>query len=141
MPKNTLIISEHIGTSAATNDGGQEFNFDLGFSIFQRDPVVKCKETGKTFALPWSHILDLAEDAGIMRPHGEPLQKTDKAVEDKLFITEIINDLYRNDFVSGGKAQVMLHDWARELRKATRRFFPASRLRRTHEEVVGKGLW
>jgi hypothetical protein len=60
---------------------------------------------------------------------------------DKFYITEIINDLYRNGFVSGGKAQVMLQDWSAELREGTRQLFPASRLHRVHAEEVGKRDW
>lgn len=66
MPPRVLLVCEHVGTGKAA-DGGKEYNFDLGFSFGQRSPVVKCKETGKTFELPWSHIIELAEDAGITR--------------------------------------------------------------------------
>jgi hypothetical protein len=42
-------------------------------------------------------------------------------VIEKLWITEIINDLHRHGFASGGKAQVMLHEWAAELREIWRK--------------------
>lgn len=60
---------------------------------------------------------------------------------DKFFITEILNDLHRHGFVPGDKAETMLHDWAAELREQTRTCFPASRLRKTFEEVVGSYNW
>ena len=60
---------------------------------------------------------------------------------DKLFITEIINDLYRNGFQRGGKAEQMLRDWSAELREESRDTFPASRLRKAHAEVCGPGNW
>lgn len=66
---------------------------------------------------------------------------TDKAL-DKLFITELVNDLYRYRYsVPGGKALDMLHDWSRELREASRTSFPASRLRRVHAKQYGKHNW
>ena len=139
-PKHVIVVREHIGTTAATDDNGAQYNLELGFVLGGRCPLVECKETRKTFILPWEDILDMAEEAGIFRPHDTPAS-VHKDVEDKLFLTEIINDLYRNGFMSGGKAQVMLHDLARELRNKTRRHFPASRLRRTHAEIIGKELW
>jgi len=60
---------------------------------------------------------------------------------DKLFITEIINDLHRNGFVRNGKAETMLHDWARELKDESRIHHPASRLKRVHAELVGSYNW
>jgi len=59
----------------------------------------------------------------------------------KLFITEILNDLHRNGFVRGGKAETMLHDWAAELREDARGDFPASRLKKTFCKEVGATLW
>jgi len=64
-----------------------------------------------------------------------------KDATDKLFITEILNDIHRNGYVHGGKAETMLHDWAKELREESRTSFPASRLRRVHAEVVGAYCW
>ena len=60
---------------------------------------------------------------------------------DKLFITEILNDLHRNGFVEGGKAETMLHDWASELREKSRHEFPASRLKIVHSKCIGKENW
>lgn len=59
----------------------------------------------------------------------------------KLFITELLNDLHRHGFVRGGKAETMLHDWASELREDTRTNFPASRLKKTFHKEVGHDLW
>lgn len=67
--------------------------------------------------------------------------KNKKAMTDKLFITEILNDLHRQGFVRGGKAETMLHDWASELRMESRIFFPASRLKKVFCEVIGRYLW
>lgn len=61
--------------------------------------------------------------------------------EDKLFLTELLNDLYRNGFTRGGKAEAMLHAWGRELRDKTRASWPASRLRKTFSEIVGGENW
>lgn len=63
------------------------------------------------------------------------------AKTDKLFITEILNDLHRNGFQSGGKAETMLRDWASELRDGSRKYFPASRLRKVFNNEVGTHLW
>lgn len=60
---------------------------------------------------------------------------------DKFFITEIINDLHRNGFQQGGKAQQMLYDWSAELREKSRDVMPASRLHRTFNNEVGTNLW
>lgn len=60
---------------------------------------------------------------------------------DKLFITELINDLHRNGFVRGGKAETMLHDWSRELKHRASTKHPASRLRKTFNLIVGKENW
>jgi len=59
------------------------------------------------------------------------------AKTDKFFITEILNDLHKNGFVRGGKAETMLHDWAAELRADTRTSFPASKLRQKFNDEVG----
>ena len=138
--KNVLFIKEHVGTAKATDDNGAQYDLELGFVWGSRCPLVECKQTRKAYALPWEDILDMAENAGILRPHGTP-DPVPEYVENKLYLTEIMNDLHRNGFMSGGKAQVMLQDWARNLRDKTRPHFPASRLRRTHAEIVGKGLW
>lgn len=63
------------------------------------------------------------------------------AVTDKLYVTEIINDLYRNGFVRGGKAEQMLRDLGKELREQARRKFPASRLRQVHAATAGRENW
>ena len=60
---------------------------------------------------------------------------------DKLFITEILNDLHRNANTRGCKAQEMLQDWAAELREKSRKDFPASRLKRTFIKEVGSAQW
>ncbi len=64
-----------------------------------------------------------------------------KAKDDKLFITEVLNDLHRHGFVPGGKAEQMLRDWAKELREESRCEMPASRLHRTFNAEVGAYLW
>lgn len=50
-----------------------------------------------------------------------------RAMRDHLYITEILHDLHKHGFVCGGKAECMLHDWARELREKTRAINPVSR--------------
>ena len=65
----------------------------------------------------------------------------DADAKDKLYITELINDLHRNGFVPHGKAWEMLHVWSRELKGKARNSFPASKLRRTHADWVGKEHW
>lgn len=60
---------------------------------------------------------------------------------DKFFITEIINDLHRHGFMEGGKACVMLHDWAAELREKSRTKMAASHLRRDFNCEVGACNW
>jgi hypothetical protein len=63
------------------------------------------------------------------------------AKNDKLFITEILNDLYRNGFVQRGKAETMLRDWAAELREKARPKLAASRLRRVFNTEIGGQNW
>lgn len=60
---------------------------------------------------------------------------------DKFFVVEVLNDLSRNGFVSGGKAECMLRDLSRELREESRTRFPASRLKREFCKAVGKNNW
>lgn len=64
-----------------------------------------------------------------------------EAKRDKLFITEILNDLHRNGFVQGGKSDAMLTDWAKELREKARTTLQASRLRETFNKEIGKENW
>ena len=64
-----------------------------------------------------------------------------KTQDDKLFITEILNDLNRNGFVKGGKADTMLCDWSAELRRKSRKFHPASRLKKVFFQLVGAKNW
>jgi len=74
-----------------------------------------------------------------------PIEATKKEIElatkDKLFITEILNDLYRNGFQRVGKAETMLKDWSRELKRSAIKKFPASRLKRYFYKIVGKEQW
>ena len=63
------------------------------------------------------------------------------AKSDKFFITEILNDLYRNGFVQQGKAETMLKDWAVELREKARCELPTSRLRKQFNKEVGEYNW
>jgi len=60
---------------------------------------------------------------------------------DKLYITEVINDLERNGYQQGGKAQTMLRDWARELREEARTAYPATRIRKYHAAHCGCENW
>jgi hypothetical protein len=59
----------------------------------------------------------------------------------KFFITEILNDLHRNGFVCGGKAETMLHDWAAKLREESRIKHPASRLKKEFAKQIGLENW
>ncbi len=61
-----------------------------------------------------------------------------RALEDRLFIQEIITDLERHGYVDGGKAWQMLRDWSRELKEKAPRI---KNLRRTHAELCGAGNW
>ncbi len=64
-----------------------------------------------------------------------------QAKENKMFLTEILNDLYRYGHVKRGKADTMLRDWAKELRDLARPIMPPSRLRRTFDIEVGAQNW
>ena len=66
-------------------------------------------------------------------------KKLNASQSDKFFITEIINDLHRNGHVPGGKAETMLHDWARELKEKSNH--PPSRLKKEFSESVGIQNW
>lgn len=59
-------------------------------------------------------------------------------VGDKLFLQEILNDLYKNGFVRNGKAEQMLRDWSAELREETHM---RGRTKKLFIELVGKELW
>lgn len=67
--------------------------------------------------------------------------RTHDAKYDKFFITEILNNLHKNGFVVGGKAEAMLRDWAIELRDDARDQLPASRLRKTFNKEIGAENW
>jgi len=56
-------------------------------------------------------------------------------VKDRLFIQEIINDLKRNGYVQGGKAETMLNDWSGELRRESHL---TGRTKTVHAELCGK---
>lgn len=61
------------------------------------------------------------------------------STDDKFFITEILNDLHKHGFVRGGKACVMLEDWAAELRQNMN--IPRSRLKSEFRKQVGIQNW
>ena len=65
----------------------------------------------------------------------------DANMTDKLFITELTNDLHRHGFVRGGKAETMLHDWSAELREKARINFPVSKLKKIHNKICGPLNW
>lgn len=65
----------------------------------------------------------------------------DQAKDDKLFLTEIMNDLHRKGFVRGGKAEQMLRDWSKELRRNARPKLQSSKLKKTFCKEVGANLW
>jgi hypothetical protein len=57
-----------------------------------------------------------------------------------LFLTEILNDLYRNGWMNGnGKAATMLKDWKAEFERKSN--FPKSKLRKVFNENVGFCNW
>lgn len=96
-------------------------------------------------SLYWNRRARKAENVVSMLSDG--IYRRDKnyaraKAEDKLFITEILNDLHRHGFdASGGKARNMLHDWARELGEEARVIFPATRLRKHHAARYGAENW
>ncbi len=59
-------------------------------------------------------------------------------ITDKLFLQEILNDLYRNGFVRQGKAEEMLKDWSRQLREETGL---QGKTKKTFFQLVGKENW
>ena len=63
------------------------------------------------------------------------------AARDKLFLTEILNDLHRYGYVPGGKADSLLRDWSRELRELARPVLPPSRLKKTFALKIGICNW
>lgn len=71
----------------------------------------------------------------VVFPDREAEKKRDDIIKDRLFIQEIINDLERHGYVRGGKAQTMLYDWSRELR---RNACLTGRTKRVHADIVGK---
>lgn len=69
--KGTLFLREGIGTATATDDNGEKYHLELARVLPHGFPCVTCKETEKTFILPWDAILNLAEKAGILQPYGQ----------------------------------------------------------------------
>lgn len=67
------------------------------------------------------------------------MQQLNQSATDKFFITEILNDLHRNGFQRGGKAETMLMDWSNELKESQN--FPASKLRQYFNKYIGKENW
>jgi len=63
------------------------------------------------------------------------------AKKDKMYLTEIMNDLYKNGFVQYGKADTMLRDWSKELRTKARPVLPPSKLHRMFNKEVGSQQW
>lgn len=57
---------------------------------------------------------------------------------DRLFIQEIINDLERNGYQQGGKAQQLLRDWSKELRDKSHL---NGKTKKVFKETVGAYLW
>ena len=96
-------------------------------------------------SLYWSRRARKAES--VVNMLSDSIDRRDKnyvseKANDKLFITEILNDLHRHGFdASGGKARDMLHDWARELGEEARVIFPATRLRKHHAARNGAENW
>jgi len=60
--------------------------------------------------------------------------KNKEKVFDKCFLQEIINDLEKNGYRKGDKAQTMLRDWSRELKEQTGM---QGRTKQTHAAIVG----
>ncbi len=56
-----------------------------------------------------------------------------------LYLTEILNDLYRNGFLRGGKAETMLKDWKRELTPFIQ--FPRSKTRKVFNTQISPDFW
>lgn len=69
------------------------------------------------------------------------MDRARRAASDKLFITEILNDLNRYGYVEGGKADTMLRDWAAELREIARPVIKSTPLRRYHADHCGAENW
>ena len=77
-----------------------------------------------------------------MRTNLTPKER--KSLFDKMFITEICNDMARRGEVTSGemsKSDTMLKEWSAELRNECRAIFPASRLKNVFAEVVGIRNW
>ena len=81
----------------------------------------------------------IKEDNQIDGNHVDYTKKyNNQDIIDRLFIQEILNDLERNGYQGGGKAQQMLKDWSSELRdKSGLR----GKTKRVFIKEVGKELW
>jgi len=62
-----------------------------------------------------------------------------EATEDRMYLQEIINDLEKNGYVRGGKAQTMLRDWSASLRAKAPR--TRGKLKQVHADLVGRELY
>jgi len=63
------------------------------------------------------------------------VQELDTSSFDKIFMTEILNELYGISGFWGSKAETLLRDWAKELRRKAA--FPPSRHARYYREYLG----
>lgn len=61
-PKS-MILREHVGEAKLEN-----LVYEMSVSLPQMIPVVRSKQTGKWFTIPWQHIVDAAVKAGIDEP-------------------------------------------------------------------------
>lgn len=81
----------------------------------------------------------IKEDNQIDNNHVDYTRRyNEQDITDKLFIQEILNDLERNGYQGGGKAQQLLKDWSSELRgKSGLR----GKTKETFIKDVGVELW
>lgn len=61
--ESTAKVAAYIGVA-----GGSSIPALIMAHTIKGEPVIGCRDTDKRFVLPWSHIIALAETAGVFEP-------------------------------------------------------------------------
>lgn len=73
--KKANYFSEIIGTCTSKDDEtGVETNFRLEIGAFSRAPIVVNENNGKSLALTWEDLVNLAIDSGILKDELEEIK-------------------------------------------------------------------
>lgn len=66
--KKAYYFSEFVGSCTMTNDEtGKETKFNLELGAVSRAPIIVNENNGKSLALSWQDLVNLAIDSGILK--------------------------------------------------------------------------